>query len=49
MIEDNGQKGSQDHWNNAEIKTMLDYVSENYKKWYNNKNKLYEELVKENF
>src|SRR6266540_4565915 len=47
MIEDNGQKSSQDHWNNAEIKTMLDYVSGNYKKWCNNKNKLYEELVKE--
>ena len=27
MIEVNGQKSSQDHWNNAEIKTMLDYVS----------------------
>jgi len=47
MMEDNGQKSSQDHWNNAEIKTMLDYVSGNYKKWCTNKNKLYEELVKE--
>jgi len=33
MMEDNGQKSSQDFWSNIEIKIMLDFISENYKKW----------------
>jgi len=47
MMEDNGQKSSQDFWSSVEIKNMLDYISGNYKKWCKNKNKLYEELVNE--
>jgi hypothetical protein len=46
MMEDNGQKSSQDFWSKIELKIMLDFISENYKKWCGNKNKVYEDLAK---